>query len=200
MPVTHRLEDYLKAIFLLTLGGRVTRVKEISEALGVSRSTVTSALRTLSEKGLVKHEHYGYVELTPRGAELARALYERNKLLHVFLREILGVNEEVAERDACSMEHHLSAETLEKIKELVVEAMRKDNRRLSDLGPGEEGKVLRIVGHPIIKKKLLGMGITPGVKIRVERVAPLGDPIEVKAGGTLLSLRKEEADCIWVDQ
>ena len=91
MPVTHRLEDYLKAIFLLTLGGRVTRVKEISEALGVSRSTVTSALRTLSEKGLVKHEHYGYVELTPRGAELARALYERNKLLHVFLREILGV-------------------------------------------------------------------------------------------------------------
>ena len=110
MPVTHRLEDYLKAIFLLTLGGRVTRVKEISEALGVSRSTVTSALRTLSEKGLVKHEHYGYVELTPRGAELARALYERNKLLHVFLREILGVNEEVAERDACSMEHHLSAE------------------------------------------------------------------------------------------
>ena len=66
------IEDYLEAI--ANLGGRrkVVRVNQIGQALDVKMPSVTSALKKLSDEGLVKHEKYGYVELTPKGEEIAR--------------------------------------------------------------------------------------------------------------------------------
>lgn len=70
---------------------------------------------------------------------------------------------------------------------------------LKDLRPGQRGKVLSIQNTSPVKRRLIDMGVTPGVVILVEKIAPLGDPIKVKLRGYDLSLRKEEAKNILIE-
>jgi len=72
------------------------------------------------------------------------------------------------------------------------------NDTLRDLKPGENGTVVKVSGAGPAYRRILDMGIVRGAKIKVERVAPLGDPIEVKIKGYHLSLRKLEASCIYI--
>ena len=69
---------------------------------------------------------------------------------------------------------------------------------LKDLKPGEEGIVISIGEKGPMRKRIMDMGVTPGVSIKVVKVAPLGDPIEVNLRGYELSLRKEEAENIQI--
>ena len=73
------------------------------------------------------------------------------------------------------------------------------NKPLKEMKPGEKGKVVKVSGEGSIHRRILDMGVVPGTKIKMERVAPLGDPIEVKIKGYHLSLRKEEASNILVE-
>ncbi|MCK4905105.1 ferrous iron transport protein A [bacterium] len=70
---------------------------------------------------------------------------------------------------------------------------------LSDLKTRSKGKVKKIMGQPQLKKKLIAMGIIPGSELEVLRVAPLGDPVEIRIKGYNLSLRKEEAKQVYVE-
>jgi Fe2+ transport system protein FeoA len=70
---------------------------------------------------------------------------------------------------------------------------------LADLKPGQSGKILKIQVSGALKRRLMDMGIIPGTLVRVEKVAPLGDPIEVHIKSYQLSLRKGEADKIDVE-
>ncbi len=70
---------------------------------------------------------------------------------------------------------------------------------LSDLKPKSKGKIKKIEGVGNLKKKLLDMGVIPGSPFEIVKVAPLGDPVDVKIKGYHLSLRKEEAKNIAVD-
>jgi len=74
-----------------------------------------------------------------------------------------------------------------------------DVKKLGELKPGEKGRVVKISGSGSIHRRILDMGITKGTEIEMERVAPLGDPIEVKIKGYHLSLRKGEAANIYVE-
>ncbi len=69
-------------------------------------------------------------------------------------------------------------------------------RTLTDLKPGEKGIVARLQASPLVRQRLIDMGVLPNVEIELERFAPLGDPIEIKLRGYHLSLRKEEADAV----
>lgn len=71
--------------------------------------------------------------------------------------------------------------------------------RLKDLRPGQKGKVLKVTGRSETRKRIVEMGVTAGAVVEVERVAPLGDPIEVKVKGYHLSLRKDEAAGIEIE-
>ena len=73
------------------------------------------------------------------------------------------------------------------------------DKSLKDLKPGEKGKITKVSGQGLIRHRILDMGIIPGSEIKVERVAPLGDPIEVRVKGYCLSLRKSEAANIYVE-
>ena len=73
------------------------------------------------------------------------------------------------------------------------------NKALRELKPKEKGKVVKVGGKGSIHKRLLDMGLVSGTEIEVERVAPLGDPIEVKIKRYHLTLRKEEAANIQVE-
>jgi Fe2+ transport system protein FeoA len=70
---------------------------------------------------------------------------------------------------------------------------------LSELKQGEKGKIVKIGGQRRFRRLLLDMGLVSGSNIEMERLAPLGDPIEFKVKGYNLSLRREEADCIKVE-
>ncbi|MFA5198930.1 MAG: FeoA family protein [Candidatus Omnitrophota bacterium] len=72
-------------------------------------------------------------------------------------------------------------------------------KQLHELKPSTKGKIKMIAGGAVLKKKLLDMGIVPGSGIEVLRVAPLGDPVEVRIKGYNLSLRKEEASQISIE-
>jgi len=70
------------------------------------------------------------------------------------------------------------------------------NKFLSDLLPGEKGVVKKVLGHSMITRRIVDMGVVAGTVIEVQKFAPLGDPIEIKVKGFNLSLRKNEAEMI----
>jgi DtxR family Mn-dependent transcriptional regulator len=116
--MTQSLEDYLEMVSFLSDEGEV-RVTDIASRLGVSKPSVLTALRVLEERGLLEHERYRTVSLTKEGAIQAAEIRGRHDFLTVFLRDIVGVEADIAEQDACKMEHVLSEETLKKMKLLV---------------------------------------------------------------------------------
>jgi len=69
---------------------------------------------------------------------------------------------------------------------------------LHELKPGEKARIVKITGKGPVRRRIVDMGVVPGTTLSVERIAPLGDPIEIKLKGYNLSLRKEEAATIQV--
>jgi len=113
------MEDYLEMVAMLGMKKNIVRVTQLSTALGVNKSSVSAALTKLSKQGLVKHEKYGYVELTPEGEKIAHDILHKHKILEQFLVEILGVNHKMAWKDACEMEHFISPVTIHKLTMFV---------------------------------------------------------------------------------
>ena len=117
--LSSNMEDYLEAIAVAKKRNGVARVKNIGSFLKVKTSSVTSALNTLSKKGLVVHERYGYIELTPDGKTVAESVLKRHNVLVKFLVKILRIGEKTAVEDACKMEHAVSSKTFHKLTEFI---------------------------------------------------------------------------------
>lgn len=117
--VSHSMAHYLQAVAGLKRAKGYARVGDIADELGVSKSGVTSMLRSLRSRGLVDHERYGCVELTPVGQELADRTETNRAVLSLFFRDILGVNEDIAREDACMIEHLVSPEAMARLLRLT---------------------------------------------------------------------------------
>ena len=113
--LTESLENYLETIGMLVRENKIARVKDISKKLNVKNSSVNIALNVLADKGLIIHEKYGYVELTEEGQKIADDIQHKEDILLRFFTEILGVDKDIALKDACRMEHTISDETLAKL-------------------------------------------------------------------------------------
>lgn len=113
--VSASAQDYLEAIFRITSRRRVARSKEIAEALGVTKSSVTTALKQLSASGLVNYDPYSYVTLTEAGEDIGRSVEERHQFLATFLETVLGVDPERADQNACRIEHVLDEEVYSRL-------------------------------------------------------------------------------------
>jgi len=112
-----RIEEYLEVIYVLSLKGR-PRVREIARRLCIKPSSVVEFLRKLANEGYIVYEKGGLIELTEKGYSVARDVFQRHELLASFL-ESIGVPREIAEEDACRMEHILHPETIEKIRKFL---------------------------------------------------------------------------------
>jgi len=119
MTLSPSMEDYLEAIFELDKEKRAVRVKDVSKKLGVTNSSVNGALKNLEAMGLVKHEKYEYIELTDTGMSHASKIASRHYTICAFLKDVLGVDGETAEVEACKIEHVLSAETIKKLSDYL---------------------------------------------------------------------------------
>lgn len=117
--LSSNMEDYLEAIALLKKDKFVARIKDISRLMKVKNPSVTGALNSLSKNGLIIHERYGYVNLTPEGERLAKGVQEKHDILTKFLREVLDVSPKIAAEDACKMEHTISPQTFEKLTKFI---------------------------------------------------------------------------------
>jgi len=113
--LTQSLEDYIEAMYVINLTNKVVRVKEVAEFLDVKTPSVVDAIGKLSERGLVVHEKYGYLELTNEGYKLAGEVYGKHEKIYKFLNEILGVSRAISKKDACNIEHYISKEAMTKM-------------------------------------------------------------------------------------
>ena len=108
VALTSSLEDYLETVFELVRDRKVARVKDIALARGVRAASVTPAMHRLAELGLVRYVEREYIDLTPAGDQAARRVYARHRVLERFFQQVLGAPAEIAQADACAMEHSLS--------------------------------------------------------------------------------------------
>ncbi len=116
--LTRALEDYLETIYEFARDHGYARVKDIASARKVQPGSVSPALKRLADLNLIKYERREYVELTEAGAIEARRVLSRHQILTRFLHEFLRIDAEVADRDACALEHQLSDEAMDGITKL----------------------------------------------------------------------------------
>ena len=122
MKILESAENYLETILILHERLPQVRSIDIVNELGFSKPSVSVAMKGLREKGLILMDSDGYITLTDSGNEIAEMIYERHKLLSKWLIW-LGVNEETATEDACRIEHVVSKESFEKLKQHILAEM-----------------------------------------------------------------------------
>ena len=111
--LTPSYEDYIEAIYdLCKRGGGSCRSVDIAEELGFSKASVARATKNLREGGYIDMERYGLIRLTEKGEEYGKRILARHKTLSSFLTDILGVDPEIADEEACKIEHTISEETM----------------------------------------------------------------------------------------
>lgn len=116
---TKSIEDYLEAIYLIQQKKGTVRVRDVAECLSVKLPSVTGALKKLTQKGFVKHTLYGEIQLTESGKEIGMKTWEKHQLLYALLHEVFGISESTAYKEACLIEHIISQETENKIKQFI---------------------------------------------------------------------------------
>lgn len=114
-----RSEDYLKTIYKLQSEQKVVRVKDLALTLGVRSPTVVGVLTGLKESGLVEQEHYGYISLTVDGEACAGRLVHNEALLKSFFQEILNLDPEESETNACKIEHYITPNCRERLVDFI---------------------------------------------------------------------------------
>lgn len=117
--ISEKTEDYLEAIFLLVSHHNVARVRDIAELMRVTMSTVTNTLKKLSEKGLINYDKYQVITLTEKGASIAEVILRKHQILSDFLHNILNIDKNKADENACQIEHHLDEEVIEKLLHFI---------------------------------------------------------------------------------
>ncbi len=121
MKIQESAEDYLEAILILSKKhGDYVRSIDIANYLEFSKPSVSVAMKKLRENGFIVMDRSGYIRLAESGREIAEEMYERHKLMSGWLKH-LGVDESIAAKDACRIEHVLSRESFAAIKKHVIE-------------------------------------------------------------------------------
>jgi Mn-dependent DtxR family transcriptional regulator len=112
------IEEYVEVIYLLEEADGRAQTGRIARELRVRPPSATEMLQKLQEEGLLRYEIYSGANLTSSGKRLARELQRRHGVIADFL-EIIGVERDVADADACQMEHHVSRESVEQLEKFI---------------------------------------------------------------------------------
>ncbi len=199
-PVTHAMEDYLKAVYRLRERDPQVTTQRLAEELGVTGPSVTNMVKRLHEMRLVRHSPYRGVELTSAGEKIALEILRHHRLLELYLAETLGVPWDEVHAEAEKLEHHLSDEIEARMdsvlghpthdphgdpipsREGTVEPVA--GISLAELDAGLTSRVSRVSDRDPEQLRYLGeLGIKPGAVIRVVERLPFEGPIRVDVGG-----------------
>ena len=114
-------EDYLERILMLSETNQRVRAIDIANSMNYTKASVSIALKKLKSNGHILVDEHGNIILTEQGKKIALEIYEKHKIISSFLI-MIGVDEQIAKEDACKIEHDLSDESFEKIKEYLYKA------------------------------------------------------------------------------
>jgi len=115
MMLSESLEDYLEVILKLEKTHKVARAKDIADKMNVKQGSVTGVLKSLLEKKLINYEPYSFITLTPKGKKIAGEITHRHAVIKDFLLNVLQLDEDTAESNACRMEHAIDRKTMERL-------------------------------------------------------------------------------------
>ena len=118
MKIQESAENYLETILMLKEEKGVVRSIDIAHHLDFSKPSISRAMSLLRTNGYITMDKEGYIELTQAGMEIASRIYERHRLLTQWLTH-LGVDPKVAQADACRIEHDISEETFQRLKDHI---------------------------------------------------------------------------------
>ena len=113
--LTPRAVDYLETIYLLSQRNDTVGVSQVAAERDVTIPTARSAVSRLKTGGYVQQERYGKLVLTEKGRQRATEVYRMHSVLFRFLHGVLGVEQELADHEACTLEHGLSPDTVAKL-------------------------------------------------------------------------------------
>ena len=119
MVIQESGEDYLETILMLQQKKGCVRSIDIAAAMNFSKASISRAMSILRRENYIIMEADGNIKLTDIGMAKAEGVLERHMVITTFLEKNLGVLHETAERDACRIEHIISAETFDRIKKQV---------------------------------------------------------------------------------
>ena len=115
LELSASLQDYLEGVLFVQQAKGEARVADLAELLCVKKPSVVKSLTKLKELGLIKQEAYRPIILTVRGRAEAKKISRRHNVLKDFFTEILKIDKETAEQDACRMEHVISSKTFKQL-------------------------------------------------------------------------------------
>ncbi len=119
MGISSSLEDYLETILNLQKCDHEIRITDIADEMHVSKPSVNRAVNTLRSQGFLEHEKYGKLRLTNKGEQKAESIARRHAIIKTFLTDVLSVEEETAEQEACMIEHSIGQKTTERLSEFL---------------------------------------------------------------------------------
>ncbi|MDD3028234.1 MAG: metal-dependent transcriptional regulator [Erysipelotrichaceae bacterium] len=110
------MQNYLELIYETNLKKQKIRVSLLAEQLNVSKPSVNNALNVLKENGYLNYERYGDITLTPLGEKIAKQICNKHHVLARMFEEVFGLDSEIANEDACRIEHVISQQAIEAIE------------------------------------------------------------------------------------
>lgn len=200
--VSAPVEDYLKAIYELERGGVAVATTALAALLAVAPPSVTGMVRRLAGQGLLTHEPYHGVRLTPEGRLLALRTIRRHRVIEAYLAGALGYGWDEVHDEAERLEHAASDDLIDRMAAAIGEpsvdphgapipsrdgAVEEERLlKLDDVKVGATVEVVRISDDdPDLLRYLDDLEIKPGSVVRVVERAPFGGPITLKVGGTV---------------
>ncbi len=119
MQIKESAENYLEAILMIQNKKGNVRSVDVANELSFTKPSVSVAMKAFREEGYITMDDHGNILLTEKGKRIAERVYERHQVIAKALMA-LGVDEETALEDSCKIEHDISAQTFEKIKEFLI--------------------------------------------------------------------------------
>lgn len=195
-------QDYLETILTLSEDKEGVRIVDIANELNVSPPSVVEIIARLKELELVDQPKRGLVTLTEKGNSEAAQIFKRHETIRQFFSDVLRLPHDVAEDDACKVEHAISKETFDRLcdflEHIETDTLERDNTvPLTMMRKGEQGVLKRIVGGRRRCDRLSAMGVRNGQTIRVlQNVA--GSPVMIEAGNSRLAIGRGLATCLHI--
>lgn len=124
-PLSPSHEHYLRSIWEVRTRQGYARLADVARELSITSATLSVGLKPLEARDLISHDEHRFLVLTPAGERAAREVHHRYTVLRTFLEEVLGIEPATAEREACLIEHDISAHTADRFVDLL-KMMRED--------------------------------------------------------------------------
>jgi DtxR family transcriptional regulator, Mn-dependent transcriptional regulator len=214
---TEVISRYLEAIYYMWSEGEPTRSARLADWLGVSRPTVTVALRRMTRDGMVRMNGHKEIELTAVGRRAAESIVRRHRIMERWLTDALGLDWVTADAEAARLEHAVS----EVVERRLYEALGRPRtcphgnpipghtkaspreRRLATLATGARAAISRVSEvaereAPLLLAYLDERGLIPGREVGVVEVDEIGRTIRLRAGKREVTLSHDTAAKVWV--